>query len=298
MCSSDLKTLKDFYALMAATRQVRFTTVKTIMDGGEVSGHVILSLKNALASLEDVPEQEGKRVLFLDGERTIDLEMDYEINETRKDLFYLEEGEETFLDFLSDLHPGFDDHVRAGHELLSGVDLNCFITDRDGTLNNYCARYLTSVQSIYNSVFLSRFALSKAQKPVILTSAPLDGLIEISVNPEGKIYYAASKGRECLDLEGRIRRLPIPAEKEEAISQLNFSLHQLLLKPEYEKFTLIGSGLQFKFGQSTVARQDIGKSINEDESKEFLKTLEALVLELDPGEKRSEERRVGKECRL
>ncbi len=282
---TELKTLKDFYALMAATRQVRFTTVKTIMDGGEVSGHVILSLKNALASLEDVPEQEGKRVLFLDGERTIDLEMDYEINETRKDLFYLEEGEETFLDFLSDLHPGFDDHVRAGHELLSGVDLNCFITDRDGTLNNYCARYLTSVQSIYNSVFLSRFALSKAQKPVILTSAPLDGLIEISVNPEGKIYYAASKGRECLDLEGRIRRLPIPAEKEEAISQLNFSLHQLLLKPEYEKFTLIGSGLQFKFGQSTVARQDIGKSINEDESKEFLKTLEALVLELDPGEK-------------
>ena len=282
---TELKTLKDFYALMAATRQVRFTTVKTIMDGGEVSGHVILSLKNALASLEDVPEQEGKRVLFLDGERTIDLEMDYEINETRKDLFYLEEGEETFLDFLSDLHPGFDDHVRAGHELLSGVDLNCFITDRDGTLNNYCARYLTSVQSIYNSVFLSRFALSKAQKPVILTSAPLDGLIEISVNPEGKIYYAASKGRECLDLEGRIRRLPIPAEKEEAISQLNFSLHQLLLKPEYEKFTLIGSGLQFKFGQSTVARQDIGKSINEDESKEFLKTLEALVLELDPSEK-------------
>ena len=116
---TELKTLKDFYALMAATRQVRFTTVKTIMDGGEVSGHVILSLKNALASLEDVPEQEGKRVLFLDGERTIDLEMDYEINETRKDLFYLEEGEETFLDFLSELHPGFDDHVRAGHELLS-----------------------------------------------------------------------------------------------------------------------------------------------------------------------------------
>jgi len=282
---SDLNTLKDFYALMACSRQVRFNTVQTILSGGEVSGLVIQSLHNALASLEDVPELDGKRVLSLDGERTIDFEMDYEINELRKDIFYLEEGEETFLEFLSDLHPGFDEHVRAGQDLLSGVDLNCFITDRDGTINNYCARYLTSIQSIYNSVFLSRFALSKAQKPVILTSAPLDGLIEISVNPEGKIYYAASKGRECLDLEGRTRRLPIPEDKQEAISLLNARLHELVLQPEYEKFTLIGSGLQFKFGQSTVARQDIGKSINEDESNSFLETIEELVAELDPDKK-------------
>ena len=228
---TELKTLKDFYALMAATRQVRFETVAALLDGKEIPGDTVLSLQNALANLEDVPELDGKRVLALDGDRTIDFEMDYEINETRKDLFYLEEGEETFLEFLSDFHPGFDDHVAAGHELLNGVDLNCFITDRDGTINNYCARYLTSIQSIYNSVFLSRFALEKTRMPVILTSAPLDGLIEISVNPEGKIYYAASKGRECLDLEGRTRRLPIPPEKQTAIDALNSRLHDLLAQP-------------------------------------------------------------------
>jgi len=279
---TELKTLKDFYSLMAATRQVRYRAVEIILNKDNVPDSIVFSLKNALESLEAIPEKEGRRVLSLDGTRTIDLEMDYEINETRKDLFYLEEGEETFLDFLSDLHPGFDDHVRAGREMLSGVDLNCFITDRDGTINNYCARYLTSIQSIYNSVFLSRFALSKAQKPVILTSAPLDGLIEISVNPEGKIYYAASKGRECLDLVGRTRRLPIPVEKQESIDELNLRLHELLTRPEYEKYSLIGSGLQFKFGQTTVARQDIGKSIDEDESRKFLALLEAMVLELDP----------------
>jgi len=282
---TELKTLKDFYALMGATRQVRFNAVGTILDGGEVSKNVVLSLRNTLASLEDVPELEGKRVLSLGGDRTIELDMDYEINETRKDIFYLEEGEETFLEFLSDLHVDFDEHVRAGHDLLSGVDLNCLISDRDGTINNYCARYLTSVQSIYNAVFFSRFALNKVQRPVILTSAPLDGLIEISVNPEGKIYYAASKGRECLDLEGRIRRLPIPSEKQEAIETLNARLQTLLSRPEYEKYTLIGSGLQFKFGQSTVARQDIGKSIPEDESSAFLETIEELVIEVDPDKK-------------
>lgn len=278
----ELKTLKDFYGLMAATRQVRFAAVGAILSGSEVPGGTVESLRNALDTLEAVPEEGGKKALSLDGERSIDLDMEYEINETRKDLFYLEEGEGTFLEFLEDLHPGFEEQVRAGHDLLKGVDLNCFITDRDGTINNYCARYLTSIQSIYNSVFLSRFCLNRVGTPVILTSAPLDGLIEISVNPEGKIYYAASKGRECLDLEGRTRRLPISAPKQEAIDLLNAQLTELTSRPEYEKFTLIGSGLQFKFGQSTVARQDIGKSIAEAESEAFLKTLAEMVAELDP----------------
>lgn len=279
---NELKTLKDFYALMGATRQVRFNTVNTILEGGEVPENALDSLKNALATLEDVPEVDGKRVLALSGERTIALDMDYEINEIRKDLFYLEEGEETFLEFLGDLHPDFDEQVGAGLDLLRDQEFNCLVTDRDGTINNYCARYLTSIQSIYNSVFLTRFALNRVKNPVILTSAPLDGLIEISVNPEGKIYYAASKGRECLDLEGRIRRLPIALKKQEAIRTLNTRLLELTRCPEYEIFTLVGSGLQFKFGQSTVARQDIGGSIDEADSKAFLATLTDLVAELDP----------------
>ena len=278
----ELKTLKDFYTLMADTREVRFGAVATLLAGGEVDGAVIHSLSNALDSLEDVPEVSGKRVLALDGPRSVNLDMDYEINELRKDIFYLEEGEETFLDFLADLHPDFDAHVAAGRDLLAGLDLSCLVTDRDGTINNYCARYLTSIQSIYNALFLSRFARDHVARPIILTSAPLDGLIRISVNPEGEIYYAASKGRECLDLEGRVRRLAISEDKQAAIAVLNERLEALLAQPEYGKFLLIGSGLQFKFGQSTVARQDIGKSIDPAESEAFLETLTGLVHELDP----------------
>lgn len=194
---TELKTLKDFYELMSATREVRFKAVQTVLDGKDAS-NAIPSLVNAVASLESIPEEDGKRVLSLDSDRDIPLDMNYEINELHKDIFYLEEGEDTFLDMLNDLHPGFDVMVENGRELLSGLDLNCLVTDRDGTINNYCARYLTSIQSIYNSVFISRFALNKVKRPVVLTSAPLEGLIRISTNPEGKIYYAASKGRECL----------------------------------------------------------------------------------------------------
>ncbi len=279
---AELKSLKDFYTLMGDTREVRYHAVATILDGGEVDATVTQSLSNALDSLEDIPEIKGKHVLSLDGSSSIDLDMDYEINELRKDIFYLEEGEETFLDFLGDLHPDFDTHVAAGRDLLQGLDLGCLITDRDGTVNNYCARHLTSIQSIYNGVFLSRFARDHVARPIILTSAPLDGLVKISVNPEGKMYYAASKGRECLDLEGCIRRLAISADKQQAIDVLNDRLTQLVAQPGFGKFLLIGSGLQFKFGQSTVARQDIGKSIDAAESEAFLGTLKALVSELDP----------------
>ncbi|AMK10715.1 trehalose 6-phosphate synthase [Pseudodesulfovibrio indicus] len=277
----ELNTLKDFYALMAASREVRARAVAAVLAGESIDPDIPTSLANVLASLEGVPEEGGRKRLALDRGRTIGLDMGYEIDETRKDLFYLEEGEETFLEMLSDYHPGFDEFVAGGRELLGGADLRCLVTDRDGTVNNYCARYLTSIQSVYNAVFLSRFA-RKVESPVILTSAPLDGLVAISVNPEGAFHYAASKGRECLDRAGRLRRLAIPPEKQAAMDRLNEELARLTERPEYEKFTLIGSGLQFKFGQSTVARQDINTSIDPAESESFLAVLESLVAGLDP----------------
>lgn len=277
----ELKTLKDFYALMAASREVRSRAVAAVLAGGKIDLDITASLANVLSSLEEVPEEDGRKRLALDRERTIGLDMGYEIDETRKDLFYLEEGEETFLEMLSDFHPGFDEFVAGGRELLGTADLHSLVTDRDGTVNNYCARYLTSIQSVYNAVFLSRFA-RRVRNPVILTSAPLDGLVAISVNPEGAFHYAASKGRECLDRTGRLRRLTIPPEKQAAMDALNERLTALTARPEYERFTLIGSGLQFKFGQSTVARQDINGSIGPADSESFLATLESLVAGLDP----------------
>ncbi|MEF2231321.1 MAG: trehalose 6-phosphate synthase [Pseudodesulfovibrio sp.] len=277
-----LETLKDFYGLMARTRAVRFSAVADALDGRPAAPETLRSLRNALACLEDVPVFGERRVLALDDSRSIELDMDYEMGETRKDLFYLEEGESAFLDFLADLHPGFDGFLAAGRELLAGLDLGCLVTDRDGTVNNYCARYLTSIQSVYNAVFLTRFARRRVRRPVVLTSAPLDGLVRISVAPEGVFYYAASKGRECLDREGRVRRLPIEPDKQRALDGLNGRLAELVARPGYEKFALIGSGLQFKFGQSTVARQDIGGSVPEAESLAFLKVLEGIVAEADP----------------
>jgi hypothetical protein len=56
----------------------------------------------------------------------------------------------------------------------------------------------------------------------------------------------------------------------------------MLDEPSNRKYGLIGSGLQRKFGQTTIARQDISTSVPADESAAFLVAIRELVSDLDP----------------
>ncbi|MBN1836341.1 MAG: hypothetical protein JW820_10860, partial [Spirochaetales bacterium] len=93
---------------------------------------------------------------------------------------------------------------------------------------------------------------------------------------------AGSKGREALDEEGRRHRLPVPEAQQAALDRLNRGLSRLIARPEFEIFGLIGSGLQLKFGQSTVAHQDVYGSIPETLSRRFREAVEELIVTLDP----------------
>jgi hypothetical protein len=133
-------------------------------------------------------------------------------------------------------------------------------------------------------LFLTSFARSWAQNTVILTSAPLEdgGLLDISIDPSNIFIFAGSKGREYINTAGVRGRFPVEEDKQQVLDTLNNTLKRLIKKPEYEIFSLIGSGLQFKFGQTTIARQDIHNSIPEKESEFFLSTVTAVVNEIDP----------------
>ncbi|MBW1726435.1 MAG: trehalose 6-phosphate synthase [Deltaproteobacteria bacterium] len=282
-------TLKQFYDLMARTRGVRVTVVENIFMNRQISPDWIKSLKNFLAWLDGIGSENEKKILYLDDSignisKKIEVDLTYEITELEKDIFYLENGEQAFIDYLSGLHVGFQKHVYNGLNKLNGLNFNCFITDRDGTINNYCGRYRSSVQSIYNAVFLTKFAKKRVKNPIIITSAPLKdpGIVDVSVNPEKTIIYAASKGREFIDLSGNRRTYPISDKKQALIDRLNQKIGALLQEPSFEQFSLIGSGLQFKFGQTTIARQDISRSVSEDESEALLKRIRRLVSDIDP----------------
>ena len=283
----DIRTLKELYQLKAETKELREPVVKNIIKQRVVGQSCVESLKNALYSLETIyiDDDTGQRLLRLDGMKRIEVDLTYEIRELQKDIYYLEYGEDKFIDYLAKFIPEFRLYVNNGIAFLQGKHFNAFITDRDGTTNNYCGRYRSSVQPIYNSVFLTRFARNCCNHPIIITSAPLKdfGILNVSINPSHTFIYAGSKGREFIDLNGEFNSFPIDEKKQRLIQLLNEKMLDLLQKQDFEKFNFIGSALQIKFGQTTVARQDISHSIKDDESAAFLEKVKSLVRDIDPG---------------
>ena len=278
-----IETLQQFYELMFKTKSIREKIVEQCLKNQDASQELINSLKEDLTSLENIPKMDGKHSLSYHGSKSTRIDITYEIEELKKDIYYLEHTEKEFYSYLEKLNPNFSRQVEEGVKFLGSKKFNCFITDRDGTVNNYCGRYKSSIQSVYNAIFLTRFANKCADNSIILTSAPLDniGLVDIGVSPKDTFIYAGSKGREYFDKSCQRRQFPIESERQKILDLLNQKLTELVKHPEYEIFSLIGSGLQFKFGQTTIARQDIYDSISKVESKNFLDTIKNLINGID-----------------
>jgi hypothetical protein len=284
--SAPVETLQDYYALMRLSATLRRPLVQQCLQKQTPDPVICHALEHCLQKLEDIPQQNGHACLALDPDHSLLLDLDYEVGELHKDLIYLSQGEQALMTHLSGLHIDFDRHVQAGLEWACGQRFDLFLTDRDGTTNNYCGRYNASVQSVYNAVFLSRFARHVCEKAIMVTSAPLrhPGLLDVSTMPAGTFYYAASKGREVMDPRGQLHQQPVSAGKQALLVRLNTALRTLVSQPDNRIFGLIGSGLQFKFGQTTIARQDIHQSIPEEQSQTFRSAVTDIVQRLDPDE--------------
>lgn len=280
-----MRTLKEFYELIERARDVRVAMVQTYLDSSKVDSGKLDQLKATLKQLEAVPVVDGNKRLYI-GDKSIDLEMDYEIEELKKDIVFFEQGEAAFAQYLKAMHDKFEENVAAAVALLRGVRFNNFVTDRDGTISNYCGRYRSSIQSAYNAIYLTRFSRECTNSATIVTSAPLmnPGVATVSVMPVGAYIYAASKAREFIDKSGKRLTFPIDPEQQAKLDTLNQKLAALIAKPEFEKFGLIGSGLQFKFGETTLARQDIAGSVPKEESQKLLEIVRGIIKEVDPSE--------------
>ncbi|MBD3317509.1 MAG: trehalose 6-phosphate synthase, partial [Chitinivibrionales bacterium] len=243
---ANVNTLQQFYNLMAQTRLIRRRMVHSYLDRGAVASEDVDSLKRALDVLSSVSGSPAHATVQLDQIKTIALDLGYEIGELEKDILFFSRGEEQFRLHLNGIHNAFEEQVDEGVKKLKGIEFRSLVSDRDGTVNNYCGRYLSSIQSAYNAVYLTRFAAECVANAVILTSAPLDrgGLVDISVAPEDKFIYAGSKGREYLYKGQRRGSLPIPQDQQGKLRELNERLEMLLANPDYALFALIGSGFQ------------------------------------------------------
>ncbi|MFP4383837.1 MAG: trehalose 6-phosphate synthase [Spirochaetia bacterium] len=275
-------TLKELIDFMRETLTVRRTAAEYWLAGA-VKPRAAKSLERAKSFLEALPREEDKVLLTLDG-KEVPFSLEYEISELEKDIVFLNGGEQELYGYLESLHSGFSSEVAEGVEFLKGTRFKNLFSDRDGTVNNYCARYNTSVQSAYNAAFIAKYVKNRVENGVILTSAPLEGIgiIDLSAMPEYSVIFGGSKGREMADLKGERHRYPVEEDKQEKLDELNRNLQDLLDRNGYRKLRMIGSGLQFKFGQTTVARQDMNGSVDPKKSDDFLRDVENMVSELDP----------------
>ncbi len=287
-----LETLAEFYDLITATVPLRRAIVEHVLAAGSCdfaddsrSQRGRNGLRATLETLRAHQRHDGMcELLTKPGGKRTAIAVDYEIAELEKDLIFLDEGESALRERLCDHSPGMAAEIAAVCDLSVPGAEAVFITDRDGTVNNYCGRYRSSVQSAYNAVHLTRFAQARTRRALILTSAPLadHGLLSLSVQPTDRFLLAGSKGRELLDTTGRRHQTPIEPAKQEKLDALNGALLDLLESHEHEELALIGSGIQRKVGQTTVARQDIYGSIEVGRSLQFLETVRELVSRLDP----------------
>lgn len=294
-------TLSGFYLLMEGVAAVRRRLTLAVLNGGEPSRADIRTLETALEELERLPQQEGRFQVAVKsgagpdksgtdraGTDWLGLDLEYEIGELAKDLTYLRDGEDALVGYMAASLPELASEVETLAEYVGEEYYACFFTDRDGTVNNYCGHYRSSIQSIYNAVFLTRFSATHCKRAVMLTSAPLasanngGGLTDVNVMPMGRYILAGSKGREFVDLNGRRGAYPVEPDKEALLMLLNSRLQKILREPGMEIFGMIGSGLQFKFGQTTLARQDVNKSISPDRSRALLSRVSDLLRHLDP----------------
>jgi len=165
-----------------------------------------------------------------------------------------------------------------------------FITDRDGTTNNYCDRYASSIQSAYNGAWLSHFAHHCTDNAVVVTSAPLggrpsaEGLLDLSVSPRGVFTYTGSKGREYFSnaTQRLLEAEELPQKQRELMDELHRRLFSLCMDAGNTKFLGLGSGLQRKFGEITIARNDPAGTVPEPESRRFMAAVRSVKESLDP----------------
>lgn len=259
------RTMADYF-LMNMVKPTQLEVLKRIsatIDNAPRSQDGLLQLKN----------KQGQPVFINDH---------YETSELQKDLLFFEQGEVSFMHYLSQVHPGFGEELQQLCSFLGTEPYDVFFTDRDGTVNNYCGRYRSSVQSAYNAIFLSRFGKTVRQTPLILTSAPLmeRGIRELCVLPEPIYVLAGSKGGEYCYFEGPRVARPIPELVKKAMESLNSRIEQLLQHQENHVFTEIGSGFQKKLGETTLAYQDVFGSIPEQDSRRLVNEVHKIVADL------------------
>ncbi len=279
-----LETLDAFTALMARTVSARRQAAAAILAGRSVPPEAPALLSQALAGLEEAEDRDGLAELEAAEDQTLSLDLAEETRQLENDLIYLEDGREALFRHLAKRHHAFRDAVKRGLRAISGHGVNILLGDFDGAIRGPNQRFATAAQPAWNAVAWSRFAMARAKRPLLWTQGPMagPGLLDLASLPPRTFAYAASLGRQYQDAEGRQGAVPLSLEKATLLESINARLAMLLADPTWRAFAFVGSGLQFRRGETVIARQDVRGSVDADDSLALLEHVHDIVDAVDP----------------
>ena len=263
---------------------------------GETDGAVARELGEILAEIDSLCEPDGTLRFDTPG-GPISTHVRYERTELRRDALLAAEGFDAIIDETSESHGGSTpvEALRAHGgstlaeaemlaESLCGRRFDRFITDRDGTVNGYCARYATAVQPAWAAHCLTRFVEGCCGRSVMLTAGPLrgPGIVDLSTMPSDAMVLAASKGREYRREDGDEGAQPLPEAGQAALERFTSAVTALHAEERYRIFAYVGSGLQVKHGMVAVGYQDTAATVPRELAAEYHRRLEEAIGESDP----------------
>lgn len=276
----------DFVALHNSSIQPRRRVCEAMLNG-LTSDRDSNTLDDVYARLRPICRDDGSLTLETPG-GPVFTDCRYELRELARDIAFSQSGFSALVDpvFFEDVfEDGFGrnpspetsrsatilDQAALVAETLEGLHFAALLTDRDGTVNGYCARYVTAVQPAWVALALARFAHSRCDRAVVLTAAPLEapGIVDISTMPDNTAVLAGSKGREFRLEHGARVTQPLPEPGVQALERFSVAVSSLHEYERYRLFPYIGGGLQRKHGLTAVSYQDVGESVPGALSAEF-----------------------------
>ena len=192
-------TLKEFYTLIKNSWYLRRKIVTQYFQGQDIRSFA-KPLDHLLQTIQSIDQEYNRYQLYTDSSNYILADLSYETTELSKDILFCKNGFNNVNNWHENTYQNFTNEVASTTAFIQKANAQHFITDRDGTINNYCGRYNSSVQSAYNAIWLTSFVKKHVQSATILTSAPLTspGILDLNVSPEEYYIFAGSKGREFL----------------------------------------------------------------------------------------------------
>ncbi|MBU1247049.1 MAG: hypothetical protein KKB70_00010 [Proteobacteria bacterium] len=168
----EIASLGELHALLAETRALRADIVAKMAGGDEASASDADSLENVQKSLEEIATHDGRPVLDIALGGSLGIDLDHEIGELKKDIFFLRYDEDPFLVLLATQNQGFYAEVNTVEHALDGKQFNVWLTSLDGTVVPPCLHSNVSGQSAYSALWMTRFARALTQTSVVITPPP------------------------------------------------------------------------------------------------------------------------------